>query len=71
MSTEIPVTDATRRNANAMNVPSSIDHIKHAGLGNEVRIALPVSWRFVRAVLLGLVMRRPVLLRVLIDDDDA
>jgi hypothetical protein len=52
-------------------VPARIQHTKYPVLGNEVRIALPVSWRFVRAVLLGLVMRRPVLLRVLIDDDDA
>lgn len=74
MSTEIPLSDAKTRAryvARNTNVDARIQHIKHAGIGHEVMITMPVRWCFVRAVLHGLVVRRPVLLRVLLPDDDA
>ena len=74
MSTEMPVSDADMRARYVVRnttVDGRIQHLKHPGIGHEVMITMPVRWCFVRAALHGLVMRRPLLLRVLLPDDDA
>ncbi len=70
MNADMPVSEAEIRNANAntVHVEARIQHIKHTGVGHEVRLTLPMSWRFFIAVIISGVTRKPMLLRVLIVD---